>query len=99
MTVTQGHLTCRSIPWTRRLTFLIRPVTTNSATTQPLAVHGRNRLLRISLVTKGNKPIPARFARVHIPHNTCVTHRTKGAKGFSKGFVIDFGTQVANKNV
>lgn len=86
---------------TRRgtLGFLVCPVDTNRSGSKPLSVHSSNSLLSVGFVAECKEAVSARFARVHVPHNPCIGHGAKGAEGFGEDIVINFGTEVTNKDV
>ena len=54
------------------LSFLIRPVDTDSAGAEPFSIHGSDGLLSVRLVPEGEEAVTTRFAGIHIPHHTSI---------------------------
>ena len=81
------------------LAFLIRPVASDSPTSQPLSIHRGQRFLGILSLAESHEPIATSSSSLHIPHDARLGNRTKRRERLQQDFIIDFVTQITDKDV
>ncbi len=82
-----------------RLALLVGPVAANGAGTEPLAVHGAQRLLSIGALAEGHEAVAAGAASLHVPHDTGLGHGAEGGEGVQQGVVIHLVREIADEDV
>ncbi len=83
----------------RRLSLLIGPVATDGARSQPFAVHGAERFLRIWTLAEGNKSIATRSAGLHVPHDARLRDGAERGECLEEDLVVDFVGQITDEDV
>ena len=81
------------------LPLLVGPVAANSTRTEPLTVHGAQRLLGILALTESNESVSTGTSSLHIPHNSSLRNGTEGRESLEKNLIVDLVGKIANEDM
>lgn len=82
-----------------RLPLLVGPVATDGARTEPFPIHGAEGFLSLLAITERNKSVATRTPRLHVPHYAGFRHRPEGREGLQKDLIVNFVTQITDKDM